>query len=133
MRVANPLVHHKKPSMQQEFAMEFALPLFSEHDHRDLRKDPRRSVREDLALLIIVADEAGLGSGRVIETTTRGCGLRLTPPKRGQYLDLPPIIRLPRQFGHADKLMGVSELNRWSNTWGKVIYQTFRRSVDARF
>jgi hypothetical protein len=45
---------------------------------QEQRRDPRRSERgEGVALRIIVADKAGLANGRVIDMTTRGCGLRL--------------------------------------------------------
>jgi len=48
MRVADPLVHHRRPSLKQEFAMEFTLPVFSEQSHQEQRRDPRRSVRKAL-------------------------------------------------------------------------------------
>jgi hypothetical protein len=69
--------------------MEFTLPVFSEEDRQEQRRDPRRPVREGVAFRIIVADKAGLANGQVIDMTTRGCGLRLTKPlTRGQYLTL---------------------------------------------
>jgi hypothetical protein len=75
--------------MREGFAMEFTLPVFSEKRCQEQRRDPRRSVREGVALRIIVADKAGLANGQVIDMTTRGCGLRLTKPlTRGQYLTL---------------------------------------------
>ena len=48
MRVADPLVHHRRPSLKQEFAMEFTLPVFSKQTHHEQRKDPRQSVRKVL-------------------------------------------------------------------------------------
>lgn len=75
--------------MKGQFAMEFTLPVLSEQGYLEQRRDPRRSVREGVALRIIVADKAGLASGQVIDMTMRGCGLRLTKPlTRGQYLTL---------------------------------------------
>jgi hypothetical protein len=75
--------------MKEQFAMEFTLPVFSERGYQEHRKEPRRAVREGVALRIIVADKAGLDSGQVIDMTPKGCGLRLTKPlTRGQYLTL---------------------------------------------
>jgi hypothetical protein len=75
--------------MKQEFAMETTLPMLSKQDRQEQRKDPRRSVRKDVGLRMIVADKAGLSRGHVIDMTAKGCGLRLTKPlKRGQYLTL---------------------------------------------
>jgi hypothetical protein len=48
MRVADPLVHPRKPSLKQEFAREFTVPVFSEQDHQEHLRDPRRSVRKGL-------------------------------------------------------------------------------------
>ena len=48
MRVADPLVHHRRPSLKQEFDMEFTLPVISEQSHQEQRRDPRRSVRKAL-------------------------------------------------------------------------------------
>lgn len=75
--------------MNEACAMEVTLPVLSEQDRPELRREPRRSVQEGVALRMIVADKAGLASGQVIDMTTRGCGLRLTKPlTRGQYLTL---------------------------------------------
>jgi hypothetical protein len=75
--------------MKQEFAMEITLPMLSKQDRQEQRKDPRRSVREDVGLRMIVVDKAGLASGHVIDMTAKGCGLRLSKPlTRGQYLTL---------------------------------------------
>jgi hypothetical protein len=75
--------------MKEKFAMEFTSPVFSEEGCQEQRRDPRRSVREGVALRITVVDKAGLASGQVIDMTMRGCGLRLTKPlTRGQYLTL---------------------------------------------
>ena len=38
MRVADPLVHHRGPSLKQEFVMEFTLPVFSEQNHQEQRR-----------------------------------------------------------------------------------------------
>ena len=46
MRVAHPLVHPRRPSLKQKFAREFTLPVYSEQDHQEQRRDPRRSVRK---------------------------------------------------------------------------------------
>ena len=68
-------------------AIKDTLPVFSEQGYQEQRKNPRRSVRENVALPIIVSDKAGLASGQVIDMTMRGCGLRFTKPlKPGQYL-----------------------------------------------
>ena len=48
MRVADPLVHHTRPSLKQEFAREFTLPVFSKQTHHEQRRDPRQSVRKAL-------------------------------------------------------------------------------------
>ena len=69
--------------------MESTLPGSSERGHQEQRSNPRRSVRGDVVLRVIVADKAGLSSGQVIDMTMRGCGLRLSKPlTRGQYLTL---------------------------------------------
>jgi hypothetical protein len=75
--------------MKEQFAMEFTLPVFSERGEQEQRKEPRRTVREGVALRIIAADKAGLARGQVIDMTPKGCGLLLTRPlTRGQYLTL---------------------------------------------
>ncbi len=75
--------------MEQAFAKEFTVPVFSEQGQQEQRREPRRSMREGMTLRMIVADKAGLASGQVIDMTMWGCGLRLTKPlKRGQYLTL---------------------------------------------
>jgi hypothetical protein len=75
--------------MHEACAMEVTLPMLSEQDRPELRREPRRFVQKGVALRMIVADKAGLASGQVIDMTTRGCGLRLTKPlTRGQYLTL---------------------------------------------
>ena len=38
MRVADPLVHPRRPSLKQEFAREFTLPVFSEQNHQEQRR-----------------------------------------------------------------------------------------------
>jgi hypothetical protein len=48
MRVADPLVHPRRPSLKQEFAREFTLPVFSKQTHHEQRRDPRQSVRKAL-------------------------------------------------------------------------------------
>ena len=48
MRVADPLVHHRTPSLKQEFAMEFTLPVISEQSHHEQRRNPRQSARNAL-------------------------------------------------------------------------------------
>ena len=48
MRVADPFVHPRRPSLKQEFAREFTLSVFSEQNHQEQRRDPRRSVRKTL-------------------------------------------------------------------------------------
>ena len=69
--------------------MESKLSVSSESSQHEQRRNPRRSVRGDVALRVIVADKAGLASGQVIDMTPRGCGLRLSKPlTRGQYLTL---------------------------------------------
>lgn len=74
--------------MNEACALDVTLPMLSEQDRHELRREPRRSVQEG-ALRMIVADKAGLASGQVIDMTTRGCGLRLMKPlTRGQYLML---------------------------------------------
>ena len=75
--------------MKENFAMEETLPMLSERDRHDQRKNLRRYVRKLVTLRMIAADKAGLASGQVIDVTTRGGGLRLTKPlTRGQYLTL---------------------------------------------
>jgi hypothetical protein len=48
MRVADPLVPPRRPSLKQEFASKFTVPVFSEQHHQEQRRDPRRSVRKAL-------------------------------------------------------------------------------------
>jgi hypothetical protein len=89
MRVAGFLVHHRMPSMKENFAMEEPLPMLSERDRHEQRKNLRRYVRKMVTLPMIAADKAGLVGGEVIDVTARGAGLRLTKPlTRGQYLTL---------------------------------------------
>lgn len=60
--------------------MELTSPAFPERDCFVPRMDLRRYVRASVNLRIILADTGRLGSGAVIDLTTRGCGLRLTLP-----------------------------------------------------
>jgi hypothetical protein len=66
--------------MTQGFTMGVTLSMLSEQDRHELRRVPRRSVQEGVALRMIVENKAILASGQVIDMTTRGCGLRLTKP-----------------------------------------------------
>ena len=89
MRVADLLVHHRMPSTKENFAMEETLPMLSERDRHEQRKNLRRYVRKMVTLRMIAADKAGLANGQVVDVTVRGGGLRLTKPlTRGQYLTL---------------------------------------------
>jgi PilZ domain len=89
MRVADILVHHRMSSMNENFAMEEAVPMLSEQDRHEQRKNLRRYVRKMVTLRMIATDKAGLANGQVIDITVRGGGLRLTKPlTRGQYLTL---------------------------------------------
>lgn len=75
--------------MKEHVVMEETLPMLSEQDRHEQRKNLRRDVRKMVTLRMIAADKAGLASGQVIDITTRGGGLRLTKPlTRGQYLTL---------------------------------------------
>jgi PilZ domain len=65
------------------------LPMLSEQDRHEQKKNLRRYVRKMVTLRTIVADKAGLANGQVIDVTVRGGGLCLTKPlTRGQYLTL---------------------------------------------
>jgi len=76
-------------SRKENFAMKETLPMLSERDPHERRKNLRRYVRKMMTLRMIAADKAGQASGQVIDVTTRGGGLRLTKPlTRGQYLTL---------------------------------------------
>jgi len=89
MRVADLFVHHRMPRMKDNVAMEETLPMLSERDLHEQRRNLRRYVRKMVTLPMTAADKAGLVSGQVIDVTTRGGGLRLTKPlTRGQYLTL---------------------------------------------
>src|ERR1043165_2444873 len=69
--------------------MEETLPMLSEQDRHEQRKNSRRYVRKMVNLRMIAVDKAGLADGQVIDVTTRGGGLRLTKPlMREQYLTL---------------------------------------------
>ena len=75
--------------MKDNVAMEETLPMLSERDRHEQRKNLRRYVRKMVSLPMTAADKAGLANGQVIDVTTRGGGLRLTKPlTRGQYLTL---------------------------------------------
>ena len=75
--------------MKENVAMEDTLPMLSERDRHEQRKNLRRYVRKIVTLRMTAADKAGLVSGQVVDVTTRGGGLRLTKPlTRGQYLTL---------------------------------------------
>lgn len=71
--------------------MELPGPVFSEQDRDVQWRGSRRYGygRASMDLRTVVADQAGLASGQVIDLTTRGCGLRLAKPLRcGQHLTL---------------------------------------------
>ena len=69
--------------------MEETLPMLSEQDRHEQRKNSRRYVRKTVNLRMVAVDKAGLADGQVIDVTTRGGGLRLTKPlTREQYLTL---------------------------------------------
>ena len=75
--------------MKVNCAMEETLPMLSERDRHEERKNQRRYVRKMVALRVIAADKAGLVTGQVIDVTTRGARLRLTRPLTPrQYLTL---------------------------------------------
>ena len=75
--------------MKENYAMEETLPMLSERDRHERRKNLRRYVRKMVTLRMIAADKSGQAGGQVIDVTTRGGGLRLTKPlTRGQYLTL---------------------------------------------
>lgn len=89
MRVADLVVHYRMPSMKVNCAMEETLPMLSERDRHEERKNQRRYVRKMVTLRMIAADKAGLVTGQVIDVTTRGARLRLTRPLTPrQYLTL---------------------------------------------
>jgi len=89
MRVAGLVVHYRMPSMKVNCAMEETLPMLSERDRHEERKNQRRYVRKMVTLRMIAADKAGLVTGQVIDVTTRGARLRLTRPLTPrQYLTL---------------------------------------------
>ena len=72
MRVADLFMHHRMPSMKENFAMEETLPMLSERDRHEQRKNLRRYVRKVVTLPMTAADKAGLVSGQVLDVTTRG-------------------------------------------------------------
>lgn len=75
--------------MKVNCAKEETLPMLSERNRHEEKKNQRRYVRKMVTLRMIAADKAGLATGQVIDVTTRGARLRLTKPlTRGQYLTL---------------------------------------------
>lgn len=109
--------------------MEFTSPVFFKPGEQDQRRDPRRSVREGVALRILVVDKAGLASGQVIDMTTRGCGLRLTKPlTRGQYLTL----MVYPDNGTASVQCDVARVRWAEEDRVGVVFQSMLRDHDRR-
>jgi hypothetical protein len=106
--------------MNEACAMGGTLPMLSEQDRPELRREPRRSVRKGVALRMIVEDKAILVSEQVIDMTTRGGGgLRLTKPlTRGQYLTL----KVYPNDGTASVQCDVAQVQWVEVDWAGVVF-----------